>query len=498
MVLFFCVFMFTPKIASKTHGLVEFANAPMAEENQIDSAGFDAEPGIYLTRPKNPSAENIYFGSVSAELLAYGRENFNPVYTALVMQNDNWSEEAVSGTGFEIKEYDPTKRSISWSLREDAPAAVYGIRCSYQEIDEDGIPQVIEKEFKILYAGDWTYIQVTNDQGERRIKDFAGGDIPLYLNVFFNDGAAEPDLYEKADEDKKLKTGVAYGSLEKDNIVDTKSMVKNIVVKTVSGKVYSSEHIKKRYYVNNRVELYFTEPLENDIYMVQFTSNANNSILGQFIIDNSIANSGVNLSQLWVVLMSFGGFLALGGASAYLIPLFIVKINEARVYKENERVARLKNPEAYAKKKKKSFKEIIDKIIYNIKTPAYKRKKDAQPAAVPEEEKEYSNRFTEMLRERKEKRDFMREHNVSSEEMERMKAREAEIAMDEENSFAGLRDDDDDEIATFHAAQEEISTLETGAYVDNGARFAKLDSLRENEEEFNYGGNNGDDGGNHY
>ena len=27
-------------------------------------------------------------------------------------------------------------------------------------------------------------------------------------------------------------------------------------------------------------------------------------------------------------------------------------------------------------------------------------------------------------------------------------------------------DDDDDEIATFHAAQEEISTLETGAYVE--------------------------------
>ena len=43
MVLFFCVFMFTPKITSKTHGLVEFANAPMAEENQIDSAGFDAD-----------------------------------------------------------------------------------------------------------------------------------------------------------------------------------------------------------------------------------------------------------------------------------------------------------------------------------------------------------------------------------------------------------------------------------------------------------------------
>ena len=102
-----------------------------------------------------------------------------------------------------------------------------------------------------------------------------------------------------------------------------------------------------------------------------------------------------------------------------------------------------------------------------------------------------------MLRERKEKRDFMRENNVTLEEMERIKAREAEIAMDEVNSFAGLRDDDDDdEIATFHAAQEEVSTLETGAYVDSGARFAKLDSLRDDDDDddITYGGSGTNDG----
>ena len=179
--------------------------------------------------------------------------------------------------------------------------------------------------------------------------------------------------------------------------------------------------------------------------------------------------------------MIFGGFLALGASSAFFIPLFIVKINENRVNKENERVARMKNPEAYASKKKKSLKEMIDNVIYYIKTPAYKRKKDAkEKTEEQEEEKVYSNRFTEMLRERREKRDFMREHNVTSEEMERMKEKEEAIAADEANSFAALRDDDDDdEIATFHAAEDEVSTLETGAYVENGTRFAKLDSLND-------------------
>ena len=83
-----------------------------------------------------------------------------------------------------------------------------------------------------------------------------------------------------------------------------------------------------------------------------------------------------------------------------------------------------------------------------------------------------------MLRERQEKRDFMRENNITSAEMEKIKEAKAALEQDELNSFSVLRDDED-EIATFHAAEDEISTLETGAYVENGTRFAKLDSLND-------------------
>ena len=482
--LVFCAFVLMPTSENKLQKVNELVASPLSDESLQDPginslSGFGFDDGIYVTPSVTPSVDNEYFGSVSAIRLAEGRENFSPTYTVLKMQNDKWEE--YKGSDFRI-EVDSSMRFVRWYLNKNAPSAVYGINCYLESDDED-----IDEDFKILYAGEWNYINITNDAGERRIENFAGGeDLTLSLNVSFNDGAAAPEL-----------TG--YGSLEDKFIVNTESMINNIVVKTLSGDAYSSKNIKARSLIDNRVEIRFTEPFGEDIYLVQFTAGVDNpnNVVGQFIIDNTSSKSGVNLSRLWVILMVVGGVLALGAASAYLVPVLIVKVNEVRVNKENERVARMKNPEAYVKKSKKTFKEVIDKIIYNIKTPVYKRKKETLEVEETEEKKEYTNRFTEMLRERKEKRDFMRENNVSSEEMERMKAREAEIALDEANSFAALRDDDDDEIATFHAAQEEVSTLETGAYVDNGARFAKLDSLR--GEEVNskndvYGGSDNNEG----
>ena len=72
-------------------------------------------------------------------------------------------------------------------------------------------------------------------------------------------------------------------------------------------------------------------------------------------------------------------------------------------------------------------------------------------------------------------------------------AAEAAAAADEVNSFAFLRDDD--EIATFHAAEDEISTLETGSYVQGGTTFAKLDSLQADEKLQAEKVNNEDDDG---
>ncbi len=487
--LVFCVFMLCPKPVNSVQSLPGLGGKPAAAEYLVSV--FDANAftygqlGLYLTRPEKPSKNNVYYGTISTEEIIGSKQEFYPTFRALVRHDDQWYDITDDqDADFYIRtDEDQTNYSVTWYLKESAPAAVYGVRCTYEE-EQDGYTETVDVEFQILYTQDWTYINVTNDEGVRRISNFTGGrNLTLYLNVTFNDGAADPILREAGAD---FSTGASKGKLESNNIVSTNTM--QINVKTVSGKVYTPQNLMYEIDVNknNRVAIRFLEQLSNDIYMVQFTSNADNRIIGQFIIDNSDMQSGVNLSNLWVVLMIFGGLLALGAASAYLVPFLIVKVNETRVYKENERVARMKNPEAYANKNKKktSFKEAIDKLIYNIKTPVYKRKKDAKEEEAQTEEKEYTNRFTEMLRERQEKRDFMREHNVTSAEMEKMQEAEAAAAADKANSFASLRDDDDDdEIATFRAAQDEISTLETGSYVQGGTTFAKLDSMRDYEPE---------------
>lgn len=453
----------------------------------VMDTGYFSNTGIYLCRPDNVRDTNVYKGTISTESLI-GSQSFNPSFSALVRKNDQWTSLGNGNSNFWIDSTENDNNcSIAWYLKETAPAAVYAVRCRYE--DENGYSR--ERTYQVLYTQSWTYINVTNDNGERQIYGFNGGNnLTLALNVTFNDGAASPSLANTTQ--TTGLTNVKVGAIsDTSSIVNANSM--DISVKTVSGKVYPIQKLQTESAGGNRWLVRFLENLDNDIYIVQFSSRANSRILGQFVIDNTAKNQGVNLSQLWVVLMIFGGLLALGASSAFLVPFFIVRINEARVYREKERVDRMKNPEKYLNQKKKSLKEVVGKIIYNLKTPVYKRQKEQEEQPKPVEEKVYSNRFTEMLRERQEKRDFMQEHNVTSEEMEKMKEAEEAAAADAANSFAFLRDDDDDEIATFHAAEDEVSTLETGSYVKDGTTFAKLDSL--NDEELPKHDGNNDNGG---
>ncbi len=510
MALFFCVLILCPKpvsekqnshastsillvpsVSSSTDQIIPVSN-PNSGTGVMDAGSF-SDRGIYLCRPESAHTDNVYQGTISVESLIGTKSNFYPTFFALKRVNDEWIELKNGNNDFWIDSWDTTNCSIAWYLRESAPAAVYGVRCAYEE-QYGNYREMVERDFRVLYTQDWTYINVANQNGNSRIRNFWGGSgKTLHLYVTFNPGAASSGL--KDSEETTPITNLPVGGIsDVNNIVNAKLM--DITIKTASGNTYPADKfVSQAPDVNdgNHWMVRFNQYLGYDIYIIQFSSKVDNRILGQFIIDNTGVNGGVNLSQLWVVLMVFGGLLSLGASSAFLVPLFIVRINEARVYKEKERIDRIKNPEKYLTKKKKSFKEVIDKIIYNIKTPVYKRKKEQSEQQKPVEEKVYSNRFTEMLRERREKRDYMQEHNVTSEEMEKIKEAEAAAEADKINSFAFLRDDDDDEIATFHAAQDEVSTLETGSYVQGGTTFAKLDSLRDDEVK-NDDGNDEHDG----
>lgn len=449
------------------------ASEDVEQRVKADNASTFEDEGMYLCRPDEPDAEKVYYASI-----AFGKqvEELNPTVSAVVCVDGKWQAFGGINNFWIDSENDDSGRSVFWYLRETAPAALYGVSCVYELENKK-----IELIYKVLYTDDWTYIQVTNDKGECRVTDYFGEE-PLALNITFNNGAASPKLKETATE----SDGILHGAIEYErDIVSLENMINNITIKTVSGVPVENFDWEIDSNNKNRLLIRFYKRLSDDMYIVQLSSDAKSSIIGQFVIDKTGSGRGVNLSQIWAILMILGGVLSLVAASGYLVPFAIVKINEARVDKENERVDRMKNPEKYAESDKKSLKGMISKVIYNIKTPAYKRKKDKEQeqAEKPVEEKVYTNRFTEMLRERQEKRDFMRENNVTSEEMERMKEEQEKVIREEANSFASLRDDDDedDEIATFHAAEEEISTLETGSYVKDGTTFAQLDSMRNDE-----------------
>ena len=502
--LFLCVLVAYPQKVHANPNDDVVTIKPMDYEEQISDlgAGFfiDKYEGIYVCRPQEPINYNVYHISVDAKNILNNYpgqfDSFYPQYVALVCKDGSWEEIGNGNSAsFWIEPEDPGNKSIACFLRESAPAALYGVRCKYKLSDDNWHYE----DFKILYTdvNDWTYINVSSEKNNRtydiskdarRVYNFTGG--TLELKITFNDGAADPSLAEIAGKHTDSSSHLPYGAIKSSSsIVSVNKGTMDVTIKTLSGKTYPMQKLDCEFdrSSKNRIKLQFNEKLGNDVYLIQISSRANNQIIGQFIIDNSNMKAGVNLSQLWILVMILGGLLSLGAASAYFVPLIIVKVNEFRVNREIERVDRMKNPDKYTNKEKKTFKQRIDKVIYNLKTPAYKRKKDEEKEQeeIQTEEKQHTNRFDEMLRERHEKRDFMQEHNVTSEEMERMKEKEAAAAADEVNSFAVLRDDDDeeDDIATFHAAKDDISTLETGAYVEGGTTFAKLDSMRDEKSQ---------------
>ena len=98
--------------------------------------------GVFLTRASKYGT--TYHGSVDAKDIIDNNNltSFNPTYTALVKSNDVWENVPVNNQGqcegpfridsaYNIEE--SPKTSINWYLDADAPAAVYGIKCTYAD-----------------------------------------------------------------------------------------------------------------------------------------------------------------------------------------------------------------------------------------------------------------------------------------------------------------------------------------------------------------------------
>lgn len=441
----------------------------------------DVVTGVFLTRATKYGA--TYHGSVTADKIIEDNKlnNFDPTYTAMVKHNDVWENILPDGQGQYTSPFriaiDSDKRGVIWYLDADAPAAVYGVKCTYQD---PNTLNVYEGIFNVVYTDKWTYLSLHTQAGANYVTDFRGGvDRTLTVQVAFNDGATTP-TFEPINQEID-DSGVTYGAIRASETIAIDSL--QFTLKTVSGEIYDGNISAQRLPNTNCVTLMFEDSLANDTYVLQVASAVDGKIYGALVINNAGGAASINLSRLWIFLMAGGGVLVLVAAGMFFLPLVVAKVNANRVYKENARVARMKNPEAYANKSGTLFQRIQSKL----QNWANRKKKGAVTKVTEEEKPQEESapapakpKFTDMLRERREKRDFVGKGGESSETKSGSATTEK---LDEKQSFAFLRNDDDDEIASFHQEKKEAPTIETGSYVEDGVTFAKLDSLRDENDE---------------
>ncbi len=426
-------------------------------EVTVPNAGEFGDTGIFIKRPDEINSENEYWGSV---FVPAGRSTFKEIRTR-IMVDGWWYPNDSSTTGF-VGVASADMASANWYLREDAAPGVYGIECVY----EDGITII----YRVVYTDEWTYVSMTDANGNMEIENFRGVEQKLELTIGYNAGSTVSGLEVV----EGLTGGVEAGAIESGEIINIIDVIEGeglrLSIRSLSGEEYPGEIYAAPSYSNKIIIDFDGVRLGDDVYVIELKSQDNGNVYGQFIIDNT-GSRPINLSTLWVFFVIAGSIIMLFGVGAFISPIMLRKINENRIYAENVKIAKMKNPEAYADDKESFFKRFKEKL----KTPVKKEEtKEEDKPVVEDEVKE--GRFTSMLREKREKRKFMNDNHLTSEMVEDLKKKADELEAAKTSSFAFLRDDDEP-IATLQKEEEEVRTIETGSYVEDGVTFSKLDSL---------------------
>jgi hypothetical protein len=245
--------------------------------------------------------------------------------------------------------------------------------------------------------------------------------------------------------------------------------------------------------------------LENNIYIVKFNSALDpNNVHGTLIIDNT-AKKGINLSTLWRYLIILGGIIAIITALLYFIPLVLRHINEVKVYQENERIRQekmgIKNPVVSAKsgsgKKVKGLAK-LKKNLHDFKSKwkgtydAEKQKEKEAEELLKKEQAESEtgengeekpkdsghSRFTDAIREKRERREFARQQGLSEEDLQQMESDVASLKQAKIDSFAHLRGETPIIIVKEKETAPSDQDISANAVAQGGAVFSSLESAQ--------------------
>ena len=455
-------------------------SVPYDEDIIVPYSSEFGDAGIYLRRTSQPKTDYIYSGSVLTDYIRDNyrqTENFYPEYQALVWRYDEW--QTVSESDFWV-EPASDQCSVRWYLNEKAATAAYAVQCSF--IGYYG--EWVEEIFPVVYSNNWTYITAVNSQGQNTITNWRGGpNLTLTLTIGYNDGALVPYTRSSLDDnapENVLSNGLKYGYLTDGEMITTESM--NVTMQTLTGKTYDSNQIEYDA-IANQITFRFLQPLENELYVLKIQNETDKTIYAQFVIDNQGDSSPVNLSRLWIFIIVIGALLILAAAGAFLIPLIMTKINSERVYRENLHIHRIKHPEAYEQKSGTVWQRLKNKFKKFTKKKNGVQEPIEEESTPPELESEAptKKRFTDMIREQRETREFMQEYGVTTEKVEEIK-KQAETARDNSRKgFAFLRDNE--EIASLHEEEVEMPSIETGSYVKDGVTFSRLNSTENDQHD---------------
>jgi hypothetical protein len=480
--------------AANESNLIEFRFR--ATENMYNQFGSN---GIFIRRAQNADASNkTYYGTVNAVIENAGgleiatvanAPNYNAQYSALVMRDGIWEPASLAEFWLDYNS-DPSNLSIVWKLAESAPANNYAV----QLVREDDKGAVFTYTYQVLYTEAWTYVSlhdgiIANNGGsfDTVINGFYGGE-RTKLTVFLesNNGAT---VLSSLTEKGVLDNGVSVGNIASNQIINasTLSVASNISISIMGGGEYTDIRTDA---VGNQVDILFNTPLEDKIYIVKFRNNLDNTVYGTLIINN-VKDKNIYLSKAWVALVVLGSILVVLIGLVYFVPFVVRYVNGRKVYNETERINRQKNPEEYADEGSGSGSGKEDSPFAKLKKGFARNKarkaaangvvmEDSGPKLEPEAAAERKpkedlghKRFTEAIRDKRERREFAKQQGLSEDDLVKIEKEHTEFEQAKKDSFAFLRDDDEP-IATVKKEAATDRSINAGAVEIGGAVFTPL------------------------
>ena len=431
--------------------------------------GWRPTPGIYIHRPEGEFGISDYFwATVAVEQdlidLVVGDDSFFQ-FTAIKKINGVWQE-----TSLLVLEQDNDGAGVTWFLRKGMPAGHYGIRMvPFVNGEQAGIYDEymaewtdIEVIYEILYADRLQYIRtgLLSGQGGQAL----GGNFvdvrnrlgqTIEIGIFANTGAMDMGRYTP----QTISNGMFAGNLFIGAVISLQEGM-NITVErggfAVDGIILYSN-------MSDRLALHIPSNLPADRFVIRIRHQTNDTIFGEFVIDNvgSVVFNPTDLSGAVIAFFVLGTLFSLAA-------IFLFATPKTLVYLQQRQFAKFEN-----KRYMTTGEGAKDDKAYKAQTA--KSALEASKEKAEEDVKKTKGRgFLLAMQESRQRREIAREAGLTMEEFKELEAKQKKLSDAKEGGLASFRQAAYEQKVSI---TEEKVAPETKKTVD-GSEFDLLDSVR--------------------